>query len=147
MRSLALAVLLALVAVQPAAAWYGFSLPERYLAYLVRVSRGESTYHLSQRLIDIAGRRAVQISYHFAHDHDLHAMGIPRWCWWGEIIAWTTVNNPADAYRRTTGRWVIAAWKASAPHRAVLYGHWSRWATGMYWRLGRWWAVTVFERC
>jgi hypothetical protein len=145
-RSLALALALLLIASGPASAFYGLSRPESYLAYRVRVVRHESYSKLTQAMINIAGRRAYEISFDFRHV-DLHTRGVPLWCWWGEIIAWTAIDDPTDPYRRSTASWTIRAWLASPSHRTVLLGRWTRYGTGMLFRNGRWYLVVDFARC
>jgi len=139
-RAVLLALLCLALAPLPAAAGG----PEAYLAYRIRLARGEEHYRLDVGLSRLAEKRAREYAA---------VMGVRPWgnhhrplvevpCgWWGEVLGWTRVDGPAGI------RWVMAAWRRSPAHWAAIVGTWAYYGVGAYYRGGAWYMVVVFAQC
>ena len=111
--------------------------PEAYLAYRIRVARGEAHYRLDAGLTRLAEKRAQEIALGaFAHRY---LTEVP--CGWGEVVAWSS-REPI-----TSVRWVMSAWRRSATHWAVITGAWGHYGVGTYYRNGAWYMAVVFAQC
>lgn len=122
----------------------GLTTTERYLAYRVRIERGESGYAMTALLTRIARARAREIDDRFRHDFRTYwRLGLT--CTAGEIIAWSVEPDG-----RAAVRWAIAGWLASPIHRPFLENDgrkWRHYGVGAYRAKGRWWLVVSFSRC
>lgn len=136
MRRVALAVLLLLVTATPVAAT-----PESYLAYRVRLARGESSYRLDAGLSRLAEVRSFEYALNDQRSVRPHRQLVEVPCAWGEILGWSVRPQP-DATR-----WVMAAWRRSPTHWTVLRGGWTRYGVGVTYRGGAWYMAVVFAQC
>jgi hypothetical protein len=130
---LTLAALLVLATPSPV----GASGPEAYLAYRIRVARGEAHYRLDAGLSRLAEQRAQESSRAFRHRR---LVEVP--CGWGEVLGWVSLTGPDPA-----ARWVMAAWRKSTRHWEVVQMSWAHYGVGAYSRDGRWYFAVVFAQC
>jgi len=143
-RGLALAVLLSLALAAPVSA----ASPETYLAYRIRVARGEDHYRLDPGLTRLAEKRAREVGEAVAAATvvlpltSYHRPLVEVPCGWGEVLGWVGLDSPTDGIR-----WIMAAWRNSPGHWTVISGTWARYGVGAYFRDGRWYLAVVFSRC
>jgi hypothetical protein len=141
------AVGLALAALLVLATPVGASGPEAYVAYRLRVARGEAHYRLDPGLTRLAEKRAREVAAAYAAATVIlpltsyHRPLVEVPCGWGEVLAWTNRGGPAGI------RWVMAAWRHSPTHWAVISAAWARYGVGAYFRDGRWYFAVVFAQC
>lgn len=149
MRRRLLAVLLAIAAVlaAPAAPAAGYTAPdlssvEEYLAYRVRIARGETTYRARRADLTAAAQsRAREITVSFSHSG-----------WWdnysrcpchllGEIIGTSSFDDGRRAVRH-----VVHMWAASPGHWSLMTNRtdFQRWGVGGRAANGGWYFVVGF---
>ena len=138
----------------PAAAYVpsGLDGAERYLAYKVRVERGEAWYFMNWYLTRAAQVRSTEIADCHATRgwgswcHDLDAVwDIGYGCTAGEILAWTSYDDPADAVR-----FAIDAWHESPGHAPLLHndsGGWDRYGVGVAYVRGNHYLAVLVGAC
>lgn len=142
--ALVLAVILLLGTAAPAAAYTApdLSWTEEYVAFRVRIARGESNYVRRRAdLTQAAQARAREISVHFSHDGWWDDVSKANCYLLGEIIGTSTIDHGRQA-----ARYVFSLWEASPGHRALLHNtrDFNRWGVGAHYAGGRWYFVVTF---
>lgn len=112
--------------------------PARYLAYQIRIARGEQHYRLDAGLSALAAKRAREYALNPQRGHRA-LVEVP--CRWGEVLGRTWREA------RPAVRWVAAAWRRSPAHWRVISGSWARYGVGAYFRDGSWYVAVIFADC
>lgn len=122
----------------------GLNSTEQYLAYRVRLERGDSGYAMTALLDRIARARAYEIVTNKTHVFTTYwRLGLR--CTAAEILGWSVIADGRDAVR-----WVIRHWNLSASHRPFLDNvdrRWRHYGVGAIRSRGYWYMVVAFSEC
>lgn len=109
---------------------------DSYLAYRVRIARGETSYRLDTGLTILAATRAREAGTTWAHRQ---VSEVP--CAWGEILGWSAQSG------KNAVRWALIAWRRSPTHWRVLRAPWRYYGVATYRRADRTYMAVVFAQC
>lgn len=141
MRQALAASLVALVVLFAGATDVHAGTSQSYLAYQVRLLRGESFYRLDSGLSRLAMQRAREYALNTDRANTPHRALSEVPCRWGEVLGWSVQSRvPAT-------RWVAQAWRQSTTHWSVIRTSWRHYGVGAFYRAGAWYFAVVFASC